>query len=66
MSSYGGEVPTKIEWNAFVDGPARRKLSSMSLYTQSKLFNAIQTQEYARRFGADGIIASALNPGTSH
>ncbi|KAH7101779.1 NAD(P)-binding protein [Auriculariales sp. MPI-PUGE-AT-0066] len=63
LSSYGAEIPKEILWDTHVDGPKRRAVSPMNLYAQSKLFNVIQTQEYARRFGADGIIASSINPG---
>ncbi|RPD59095.1 NAD(P)-binding protein [Lentinus tigrinus ALCF2SS1-6] len=52
-----------LDFETFKDGPARRKLSTEELYNQSKLADVLVTFELARRYGEQGIIAVALNPG---
>ncbi|KAJ7097646.1 hypothetical protein C8R44DRAFT_368836 [Mycena epipterygia] len=47
----------------FKDGPARRKMHPTDLYSQSKWANAVFSAELARRYGDDGIISTAVNPG---
>ncbi|KAG1744602.1 uncharacterized protein EDB91DRAFT_1123331 [Suillus paluster] len=52
-----------LDYNTFKDSPARRQKSSMVLYGQSKMGNAIFSAELARQYGSQGIISTALNPG---
>ncbi|KAJ3530469.1 hypothetical protein NMY22_g8559 [Coprinellus aureogranulatus] len=52
-----------IDFKALKDGPARRRYSSSSLYDQSKLGNALVSQQWAKRYGDKGIVSVAVNPG---
>ncbi|KAJ7489220.1 NAD(P)-binding protein [Mycena latifolia] len=47
----------------FTDGPARRSMHPVDLYSQSKWANAVFSAELARRYGDEGIISTAINPG---
>ncbi|KAH9849461.1 clathrin adaptor complex small chain-domain-containing protein [Lenzites betulinus] len=58
-SAYVGEM----RFDTFKDGPARRKLASDALYSQSKLGNAIVSNQTAKRYKDKGIVAISLNPG---
>ncbi|KAH8818753.1 NAD(P)-binding protein [Flagelloscypha sp. PMI_526] len=52
-----------LNWNTLKDGPARRKMTPMALYSQSKTGNVILSNEFARQFGSKGIVSTSLNPG---
>ncbi|KAG8940614.1 hypothetical protein FRC04_005179 [Tulasnella sp. 424] len=52
-----------IIWETLRDGEDRRKLTPMKLYFQSKFGNYAFSCELAKRFGDQGIISNALNPG---
>ncbi|KAG1854841.1 hypothetical protein DFJ58DRAFT_376912 [Suillus subalutaceus] len=52
-----------LDFNTFKDGPARKKCSRGSLYNQSKFGNVVLALELAKRYGGQGIISTALNPG---
>lgn len=52
-----------LDYNTFKDSPARKKMSTMALYAQSKLGNVLFAAEVARRYGNQGIVSTALNPG---
>ncbi|KAG1777944.1 hypothetical protein EV702DRAFT_1098748 [Suillus placidus] len=52
-----------LDYNTFKDSPARKKKSPMSLYAQSKMGNILFAAELARRYGNQGIVSTALNPG---
>lgn len=52
-----------LDFNTFKDGPARKKCSRTSLYNQSKFGNVVLALELAKRYGDQGIISTALNPG---
>lgn len=52
-----------LDYNTFKDSPARRKKSPMVLYGQSKMGNVLFAAEVARRYGDQGIVSTALNPG---
>ncbi|KAH8818745.1 NAD(P)-binding protein [Flagelloscypha sp. PMI_526] len=52
-----------LKWNTLKDGPARKKMSPMALYAQSKVGNIVFSNEFARRFGDKGIVSTSLNPG---
>jgi len=52
-----------IDFNCLKDGPARRRRWTIELYAQSKLGNVILSNELARRYGSQGVISAAVNPG---
>jgi retinol dehydrogenase-12 len=52
-----------INFAAFRDGPARKNLGTWKLYSQSKIGNVLFSNELARRYGSDGIVSTAVNPG---
>lgn len=52
-----------LDFNTFKDGPARKKCSRVILYNQSKFGNVVFALELAKRYGDQGIISTALNPG---
>ncbi|KAG1723243.1 uncharacterized protein EDB91DRAFT_1173181 [Suillus paluster] len=53
----------QLDFNTFKDGPARKKWTRASLYNQSKFGNIVLALELAKRYGDQGIISTALNPG---
>jgi NAD(P)-dependent dehydrogenase (short-subunit alcohol dehydrogenase family) len=52
-----------LDYNTFKDSPARKQKSTMALYGQSKMGNVLFAAEVARRYGNQGIVSTALNPG---
>ncbi|KAJ7651646.1 hypothetical protein DFH06DRAFT_1282855 [Mycena polygramma] len=62
-TSSGSHYVAMYDFNAFKDGPARRKLNLMQLYGQSKWANVTFSNELARRYGDKGIVSTAVNPG---
>ncbi|KAH9945575.1 NAD-P-binding protein [Amylocystis lapponica] len=52
-----------INWDALRDSPARRKLRTDQLYSQSKFGNVVVAREVAKRYADKGIISVSLNPG---
>jgi len=52
-----------VELDTLRDGPKRTKLGTQSLYAQSKSGNVLFSHELARRYGSQGIVSTALNPG---
>ncbi|KAJ7508807.1 hypothetical protein B0H11DRAFT_2217227 [Mycena galericulata] len=65
-SSLGAQLhPGKegVNYNTLLDGPARRRQSLVFLYGQSKFANVLVSNELARRYGHQGIVSIALNPG---
>ncbi|KAJ7452771.1 hypothetical protein B0H11DRAFT_2072939 [Mycena galericulata] len=52
-----------IHFNTLKDGPARKKLTPLNLYSQSKFGNLVFSNELARRYGDQGIMSVALHPG---
>ncbi|KAF5382757.1 hypothetical protein D9615_002891 [Tricholomella constricta] len=52
-----------LNFNTFKDGPARRKLSTVALYSQSKYGDLVFALELARRYGDQGVVSMAINPG---
>ncbi|KAF8316061.1 NAD-binding protein [Clavulina sp. PMI_390] len=53
--------PVRLE--TLVDGPARRKMNPEQLYSQSKSANILLSNALARKFGDQGIVSIAINPG---
>ncbi|KZP21940.1 NAD-P-binding protein [Athelia psychrophila] len=62
-SSSAVYVAKALDFETFTDGPARVKAGTTALYHQSKMGNAIFSAETARRYGDQGIVSIALNPG---
>ncbi|KAG2064920.1 NAD(P)-binding protein [Suillus decipiens] len=52
-----------LDYNTFKDSPARKQKSAGALYVQSKMGNVLFAAEVARRYGNQGIVSTALNPG---
>ncbi|PCH41959.1 NAD(P)-binding protein [Wolfiporia cocos MD-104 SS10] len=64
MTSSSAAYLHTINWDSFVDGPERRKMTPQQLYAQSKLADAVLAREFAKRFSDQSIIAISLNPGS--
>ncbi|KAK7451072.1 short-chain alcohol dehydrogenase [Stygiomarasmius scandens] len=62
-SSVGYTMYSKLDFNAFKDGPARRRIGKYRLYGHSKFGNIVFSNELARRFGDKGVISTAVHPG---
>ncbi|KAJ7038772.1 NAD(P)-binding protein [Mycena alexandri] len=63
-SSSGAEMlGGPINFNTLKDGPARKKFGAQKLYFQSKFANVAFSNELYRRYGDQGIMSVALNPG---
>jgi retinol dehydrogenase-12 len=58
-SAYAGA----LRWDTFRAGAARDKRSTQDLYNQSKLGNAVVAIEAARRFQAQNVVVTFVNPG---
>ncbi|KAF7335670.1 NAD(P)-binding protein [Mycena venus] len=52
-----------IDYNTLKESPARKKMGPTRLYYQSKFGNVAFSNELFRRYGDQGIISVALNPG---
>ncbi|KAF8896761.1 hypothetical protein CPB84DRAFT_1781782 [Gymnopilus junonius] len=61
-ASWASLLVPDIDFNAFRDGPARRK-ANQRMYAYSKLGNVLFSKELARKYGDKGIISTSLNPG---
>ncbi|KAH9059521.1 NAD(P)-binding protein [Lactarius vividus] len=70
VSSLGHQYvpPEGIKWATLGPGndllEARKKLNATKIYGQSKLGNILFSNEFARRYGAEGIVSTSLHPGT--
>ncbi|KAF5343488.1 hypothetical protein D9758_015647 [Tetrapyrgos nigripes] len=53
-SSVGHVMFTKLDFNSFKDGPARKRLGKYLLYGQSKFGNIVFSNELVRRYGDKG------------
>ncbi|KAH7913059.1 hypothetical protein BJ138DRAFT_1146934 [Hygrophoropsis aurantiaca] len=62
-TSSSGHLFGNLDFNTFKDGPARKKLSTNTLYCQSKFGNIVFALELAKRYGNQGIVSTSLNPG---
>ncbi|KAF7299010.1 NAD(P)-binding protein [Mycena indigotica] len=62
-ASFASYMPSRLDFNTFKDSPARKRMGVNNLYSQSKLGNAIFSNELARRFRGQGIVSVAVNPG---
>ncbi|KJA25648.1 hypothetical protein HYPSUDRAFT_134827 [Hypholoma sublateritium FD-334 SS-4] len=54
---------TGINFNTLKESPLRKEKGGQFLYGQSKLGNILFSNELARRYGDQGIVSTALNPG---
>ncbi|OAX33475.1 NAD(P)-binding protein [Rhizopogon vinicolor AM-OR11-026] len=63
-TASNGHWLSGLDYNTFRDSPARRNKSSTGLYGQSKTGNIIFAAELARRYGDQGVVSTALNPGS--
>ncbi|CAK5262215.1 unnamed protein product [Mycena citricolor] len=52
-----------VDYASFKDGALRRKRTPFDLYAQSKWADAVFAMELARRYGDQGIVSVAVNPG---
>ncbi|KAI0314560.1 NAD-P-binding protein [Amylostereum chailletii] len=52
-----------IHWGSFRPGPEREKMSTFELYDQSKHANVVFARELGRRYGDQGLVVTACNPG---
>ncbi|KAF9524305.1 NAD(P)-binding protein [Crepidotus variabilis] len=62
-SSMAAYFSSDIDFNAVIDGPPRKRTYISSLYGYSKLGNVLFANEFARRYGEQGIISTSVNPG---
>ncbi|KAK0201385.1 hypothetical protein DFS33DRAFT_1375046 [Desarmillaria ectypa] len=60
-ASVASELTSKLDYEAFRDGPVRRKLGTEPLYFQSKFANLVYSTEFSRRYG-EQIVSSCVNP----
>ncbi|KAK0244718.1 hypothetical protein EDD85DRAFT_809353 [Armillaria nabsnona] len=61
-ASVATELNSKLDYEAFKDGPVRRKLGTEPMYYQSKFANLVFSTEFSRRYGEE-IVTSCVNPG---
>ncbi|KAH7911147.1 hypothetical protein BJ138DRAFT_1113470 [Hygrophoropsis aurantiaca] len=62
-TSSNGHWAGGLHFDAFKDGPVRRKMGDWALYGQSKTGNIVFSAELTRRYGDQGLISTSLNPG---
>ncbi|KAF5326839.1 hypothetical protein D9619_004230 [Psilocybe cf. subviscida] len=62
-SSSGSWFANSVNFNTLKDTSARKKAGGHYLYCQSKLGNVLLSTELARKYGDQGIVSTALNPG---
>ncbi|KAG8941421.1 hypothetical protein FRC04_004214 [Tulasnella sp. 424] len=62
LVTYSNSEPL-IKFDTLKDGPARHKLGKRGLYAQSKYGVLAFSNELAKRYGSQGIISNAVNPG---
>ncbi|KAL6299640.1 NAD(P)-binding protein [Sparassis latifolia] len=62
-TSSSGAYLYAIDFDTFLPGPTRSKLSTSELYFQSKFANVVVSRQFAKRYADQGIISVALDPG---
>ncbi|KAG6915146.1 hypothetical protein DXG01_013041 [Tephrocybe rancida] len=62
-TSSSGHISGNLDFNTLKDSPKRKKSQRFTLYSQSKFGNVVFSNELARRYGDQGIVSTALNPG---
>jgi len=61
--SMAHNICSRIQFDTLKDTPQRKKLSTTSLYGQSKFGDIVFAKELARRYGDKNIVSISLNPG---
>ncbi|EIM86317.1 NAD-P-binding protein [Stereum hirsutum FP-91666 SS1] len=61
--SSGAHHLHDIDYATLKDGPERRRLGTQALYAQSKYASVVFARELARRYGDQGLVSIAMNPG---
>ncbi|KAI0330505.1 NAD-P-binding protein [Cubamyces sp. BRFM 1775] len=61
-SSSAAYIDT-LRWDTFKDTPQRRKMSTETLYNQSKFGDVVLANQIAKRYANKGIISISVNPG---
>ncbi|TDL19930.1 NAD-P-binding protein [Rickenella mellea] len=61
--SSGAHHLHKLSYDSLKDGPVRKNMSAEMLYAQSKFGVVVFARELARRYGDQGIVSIAMNPG---
>ncbi|GLB38420.1 putative short chain dehydrogenase [Lyophyllum shimeji] len=52
-----------LDFQSFKCGPARRRRITEEMYIQSKFANIVVSNEFARRYGDQGLVFTSVNPG---
>ncbi|KAH8822871.1 NAD-binding protein [Flagelloscypha sp. PMI_526] len=64
VSSIGHHLTKGLQFEAFKDGAYRNQnVSSAEMYSEAKLGNILISNEFARRYGDQGLVSISLNPG---
>lgn len=62
-SSCTSWLASELNFDSFKDSSARTVMGTHRLYCQSKLGNIIISNEFARRYGDEGLVFVSMNPG---
>jgi len=62
-TSSGAAYGYTLNFDAFKDSPARRRMMTNTLYSQSKFGNVVVAREFAKRYADQGIVSTSCNPG---
>ncbi|CCM06185.1 uncharacterized protein FIBRA_08427 [Fibroporia radiculosa] len=63
-TSSSGAYMATLNFDSLKDGPKRKKVTTETLYYQSKFANVVVSRQFAKRFGEQGVISISVNPGT--
>ncbi|TFY77653.1 hypothetical protein EWM64_g6359 [Hericium alpestre] len=63
VASFAHRFHRTLEFAAFRDSKARRAMGRTLLYGHSKFGGIVMAKELARRYGDQGIVSNAINPG---
>ncbi|KAI0650306.1 NAD-P-binding protein [Trametes meyenii] len=63
LSSMGNFIATKLDYEAYVDGPARQRADLFTLYQESKLAVVLLSNHLAKSCAKDNIVSIAVDPG---
>ena len=62
VSSHSHKLPAKLDFNRFP--MSEKNFNGLTAYGQAKLCNVLMARSLNRRYGAQGLMACALHPGT--
>ncbi|EPS99625.1 NAD-binding protein [Fomitopsis schrenkii] len=62
-TSSGAAYGYTLNFDTFTDSPARRRMMTNTLYSQSKFGNVVVAREFAKRYADQGIVSTSCNPG---